>query len=423
MTEHDEALDRFLDSLMQGLNPDESDLDPGSADAARRLMRAGSGPRPGPAFVNQLESLLVEQSKPGAASGAQSRNAGIGIALRASEPRWRPHPVLATAAILTLVFVSLLSVVRFGDSTNGGNATIAGVFQAASASAHSELAGSPVANAIPSTDECLLLEGDTLATAIAERAANFPPLLYSQIPGSYRPAIAPPHSIVTIFSQSDLPVGVEPSSEARIAIERSLRREVACRNAGEAGWPEALQGFGVESSPEAGAQPTIIPAAVPEIISMTELPDGRVGVLLGSDLYGAGFESYLLFAPFQGAWIFDAYGLVAPDDWLMQSYTGQLSDSIEIDLYDVYFFPYEAEIPLNKPVTVTVTNHGDKPHTFTIERLNISLTLQPGQSETLNLNADAGSYPFLTDLPNNGDWSVAGIIWAIDRSDSATPAS
>jgi hypothetical protein len=198
---------------------------------------------------------------------------------------------------------------------------------------------------------------------------------------------------------------------------------VACRNAGEAGWPEALQGFGVESSPEAGAQPTIIPAAVPEIISMTELPDGRVGVLLGSDLYGAGFESYLLFAPFQGAWIFDAYGLVAPDDWLMQSYTGQLSDSIEIDLYDVYFLPYEVEIPSNKPVTVTVTNHGDKPHTFTIERLNISLTLQPGQSETLNLNADAGSYPFLTDLPNNGDWSVAGIIWAIDRSDSATPAS
>ena len=139
MTEHDEALDRFLESLMQGSNPDESHLDPGSAKAARRFMRAGSGPLPSPAFVNQLESLLVERSKPGATSGAPSRNAGIGIALRANEPRWRPHPVLATAAILALILASLFSVVRFGDSSNGGNATIAGVFQAASASAHSGL--------------------------------------------------------------------------------------------------------------------------------------------------------------------------------------------------------------------------------------------------------------------------------------------
>src|SRR4029078_5454718 len=95
-------------------------------------------------------------------------------------------------------------------------------------------------------------------------------------------------------------------------------------------------------------------------------------------------------------------------------YIGPLSDSIQIDLYDVYFSPPEAEFPANKPITVTVKNHGANPHSFTIERLGMSLKLHRGQSKTVTLNADAGSYPFLTDLPNNGDRPVAGILWAID---------
>ena len=104
-------------------------------------------------------------------------------------------------------------------------------------------------------------------------------------------------------------------------------------------------------------------------------------------------------------------------------YIGPLSDSIQIDLYDVYFSPPEAEFPANKPITVTVKNHGANPHSFTIERLGISLNLHPGQSESVTLNADAGSYPFLTDLPNNGDSPIAGVLWAIDRSGTATPLS
>ena len=384
MTEHDEALDRFLDSLMQGSNLQESHLDPGSADAARRLVRAGSGPLPGPAFVNQLESLLVERSKPDATTGAPSRNAGIGIALRAREPRWRPHPILATAAILALVLGSMFSVLRLGDSSDGGNATIAGVFQAASASAHSDLTGTPestvfvtngpLENFYPAPSECPRLDPAMAATAraeIAEISGNYPPLLYSIIPGSTRPAVTPPHTTVSVFSQLDLPTGSEPSESDRRGIESSLRSEVACRNA-------------IASSATADATPAIGLIAVPEILSMTQLADGRIGVLISSDLYGAGFQSYLVFLPNDGDWLLESFGYVAQDDWIMQSYSGRLRDSIQIDLYDVYFSPPELDVPANQAVTVTVTNHGDMPHTFTIERLNISLTLQPGQSETLN---------------------------------------
>ncbi len=244
MTEHDEALDRFLDSLMQGSNLQESHLDPGSADAARRLVRAGSGPLPGPAFVNQLESLLVERSKPDATTGAPSRNAGIGIALRAREPRWRPHPILATAAILALVLGSMFSVLRLGDSSDGGNATIAGVFQAASASAHSDLTGTPestvfvtngpLENFYPAPSECPRLDPAMAATAraeIAEISGNYPPLLYSidsRINTSRSNSAT--HDGFGVQS-ADLPTGSEPSESDRRGIESSLRSEVACRNA------------------------------------------------------------------------------------------------------------------------------------------------------------------------------------------------
>src|SRR5829696_8129287 len=42
------------------------------------------------------------------------------------------------------------------------------------------------------------------------------------------------------------------------------------------------------------------------------------------------------------------------NNWMLHSDIGPLSDSIQIDLYDVYFSPPEAEFPANKPITVTV---------------------------------------------------------------------
>lgn len=137
MTDHDEAIDRLLDELAAGGTPNESSLDAQSVNAAARLFAAGQGPKPAPAFCTRLESMLLEQKPAAAGSAPRVRQAGFGIALQPGFPRWRPRTMLATAAILALALLSALSVVRLGDSPNGGNATLAGVFQAASASAHS----------------------------------------------------------------------------------------------------------------------------------------------------------------------------------------------------------------------------------------------------------------------------------------------
>ena len=137
MTDHDEAIDRLLDELSEGRTPKQSSLDAHSISAASRLFAAGQVPTPDPAFINRLETMLLDKTPAAAGSPSRARNAGVGIALQPGLPRWRPRAMLATAAILALVMLSALSVVRLGDSPNGGSATLAGVFQAASASAHS----------------------------------------------------------------------------------------------------------------------------------------------------------------------------------------------------------------------------------------------------------------------------------------------
>lgn len=138
MTDHDEAIDRLLDQLAASETPNDPSLDSESISAAARLFAAGQRPQANQAFLNRLESILVEKTPAAAGGASTSRSAGLGIALQPVLPRWRPRAMLATAAILALVMLSALSVVRLGDSPNGGNATLAGVFQAASASAHSE---------------------------------------------------------------------------------------------------------------------------------------------------------------------------------------------------------------------------------------------------------------------------------------------
>lgn len=137
MTDHDETIERLLTDLAAGETPHEARLDAQSIEAATRLFAAGQGPLPDPAFRYRLESMLSDQKPATVGSPSPVRSAGFGIALQPGLPRWRPRTMLATAAVLALALLSALSVVRLGDSPNGGSATLGGVFQAASASAHS----------------------------------------------------------------------------------------------------------------------------------------------------------------------------------------------------------------------------------------------------------------------------------------------
>jgi len=86
---------------------------------------------------------------------------------------------------------------------------------------------------------------------------------------------------------------------------------------------------------------------------------------------------------------------------------------------DLYFQPNLISIPADTPVTVVLTNEGEAIHNFSVTdhnnpglpNLNISETVQPGQTTTFTLNAPAGTYYFFCNQPGH---EQAGMIGYLD---------
>ncbi|HXG41863.1 MAG TPA: cupredoxin domain-containing protein [Dehalococcoidia bacterium] len=62
---------------------------------------------------------------------------------------------------------------------------------------------------------------------------------------------------------------------------------------------------------------------------------------------------------------------------------------------DFSFSPSRISAQAGQPLTVTVRNDGQAPHTFTIQDLNVDITVQPGQSMTVTFTPRAASYTFV----------------------------
>jgi plastocyanin len=69
--------------------------------------------------------------------------------------------------------------------------------------------------------------------------------------------------------------------------------------------------------------------------------------------------------------------------------------SVTVRALDFAFNPNRINAQANQPLTVTVRNEGQAPHTFTISELNVDVTVQPGQSMTVTLTPRAASYTFI----------------------------
>jgi len=84
--------------------------------------------------------------------------------------------------------------------------------------------------------------------------------------------------------------------------------------------------------------------------------------------------------------------------------------SVSIEAVDIDWNPKEATIPANTDVTITVTNNGAALHTFVIEDLGIKVELKPGQTEEVVVNAPAGSYEFICDVPGHAQAGMVGTL-------------
>lgn len=84
--------------------------------------------------------------------------------------------------------------------------------------------------------------------------------------------------------------------------------------------------------------------------------------------------------------------------------------TVEITGYDIGYQPTEFTIPANTDVRVVVHNAGQLTHNFSIDKLNISATLNPGETGEVTINAPAGTYTYYCDVDGHRQAGMVGTM-------------
>src|SRR5579884_3249767 len=111
----------------------------------------------------------------------------------------------------------------------------------------------------------------------------------------------------------------------------------------------------------------------------------------------------------EAAGMFGHMHIVAPTATQPAGPPSATNTSVTVDMEDIKFVPNQFTIPANTDVKITLVNKGALPHDFSVtshknpnvKDLNISVTLQPGQSKTITVNAPAGDYYFYCNQPGH----------------------
>lgn len=75
---------------------------------------------------------------------------------------------------------------------------------------------------------------------------------------------------------------------------------------------------------------------------------------------------------------------------------------VEVEMNDNYFNPEEIKLTAEKPVILLLKNNGRKPHTFTVNELNIDVVLQPGEQKNFTLKSvKKGTYELICRFHQN----------------------
>jgi plastocyanin len=79
---------------------------------------------------------------------------------------------------------------------------------------------------------------------------------------------------------------------------------------------------------------------------------------------------------------------------------------------ELRFDPAEVTIPAGTDVPVTLPNEGALPHNFSIDQLNISVDMAPGETQEATINAPAGQYEFYCNIPGHKEGGMVGTLTA-----------
>ena len=82
----------------------------------------------------------------------------------------------------------------------------------------------------------------------------------------------------------------------------------------------------------------------------------------------------------------------------------------EVVLNDIFFTPSELTIPADTPVTISLPNNGAASHNFSIDELDISIDLAPGEVKEVEINAPAGVYEYYCNVPGHREAGMVGTL-------------
>ena len=90
--------------------------------------------------------------------------------------------------------------------------------------------------------------------------------------------------------------------------------------------------------------------------------------------------------------------------------TGGQATEATVDMIDIAFEPAQLSIPADTDVTITATNNGALPHTFTITDVADTGEVPAGESGTVTVNLPAGEYEFICTVPGHADAGMVGTL-------------
>ncbi len=83
---------------------------------------------------------------------------------------------------------------------------------------------------------------------------------------------------------------------------------------------------------------------------------------------------------------------------------------LTLEAVDIAFKPTELTVKADTPTTLTITNNGAAEHDFSIDELGIAVNLPAGATETVEINAPAGTYQFYCNIPGHKEAGMVGTL-------------
>jgi uncharacterized cupredoxin-like copper-binding protein/mono/diheme cytochrome c family protein len=99
------------------------------------------------------------------------------------------------------------------------------------------------------------------------------------------------------------------------------------------------------------------------------------------------------------------------------------SNQFTVEAHDIFFTPTEIEVPSDTEVTILLPNLGASPHNFSIDALNVSVDIAPGETKEVKITAPKGEYQYYCNVPGHKEAGMVGTLVSRPMASADQPAT